>query len=155
MPNCFIQSSQSSPTILDYPNDHSKVVWSYDGNIEYWDEKHAPLFAVAVLVLLCLWLPYTFVLLFGQCLQRCNTQSFTARMKPFFDAHCGPFKDRHCYRFGVLLIAWTIPLLVGAFTPLSSSTITPLSHHSCHQYSSYIYIYHEQSSVQEVVCLFF
>ena len=117
-------------TILDYPNDHSKVVWSYDGNIEYWDEKHAPLFAVAALVLLCLWLPYTSVLLLGQCLQRCNILkigAFTARMKPFFDAHYGPFKDRHRYWFGVLLIARTIPLLVGAFTPLSSSTITPLS----------------------------
>ena len=116
--------------IIDYPHDHNKVVWSYDGNIEYWDEKHTPLFAVAVLVLLCLWLPYTSVLLLGQCLQRCNILKigrFTARMKPFFDAHYGPFKDRHRYWFGVLLIARTIPLLVDAFTPLSSSTITPLS----------------------------
>ena len=116
--------------IIDYPHDHNKVVWSYDGNIEYWDEKHAPLFAVAVLVLLCLWLPYTSVLLLGQCLQRCNILKigrFTARMKPFFDAHYGPFKDRHRYWFGVLLFARNIPLLVGAFTPLSSSTITPLS----------------------------
>ena len=117
-------------TIIEYPHDHYRVVWSYDGKIEYWDKKHTTLFAVAVLVLLCLWLPYTSALLLGQCLQRCNILkigALTARMKPFFDVHYGPFKDRHRYWFGVLLVARTIPLLVGAFTPLSSSTITPLS----------------------------
>ena len=41
-------------------------MWSVDGNIVYLGPEHAPLFAVAVTVLVFLWLPYTLLLLLGQ-----------------------------------------------------------------------------------------
>ena len=82
------------------------------------------------LVLIFLWLPYTCVLLFVQCLQRCSVQkinSFVSRMQPFLDAHCGPFKDPHRYWFGVLLIARAIPLLIGTVSSTNSDRNTILS----------------------------
>ena len=38
------------------------MVWLADGNIQYFEPKHAVLFLVALLVLLLVGLPYTFTL---------------------------------------------------------------------------------------------
>ncbi len=43
-------------------------VWLYDAHIDYLSSKHLPLFIVAVICLLLLFIPYTVLLLFGQCL---------------------------------------------------------------------------------------
>ena len=59
-------------TYLEYPT-YKKRVWAYDANVEYLSTKHIPLFIVAVLVFLFLFLPYTFLLLFGQWLQAIHT----------------------------------------------------------------------------------
>ena len=91
---------------LELPHSKQRLVWAYDGSVDYLNWKHAILFIVALLVLVCLWLPYTVVLLFGQQLQRCKIDKISRRMaklKPFLDAHYGPFKDKHRYWFGVLL----------------------------------------------------
>ena len=55
-------------TYLEYPA-YNRMVWLYDANIDYLSGKHIPLFIVAVLVFLFLFLPYTLLLLFGQWLQ--------------------------------------------------------------------------------------
>ena len=117
-------------TILENENGTSTAVWSYDGSIDYFSLRHSILLIVAILVLIFLWLPYTCVLLFVQCLQRCSVQkinSFVSRMQPFLDAHCGPFKDPHRYWFGVLLIARAIPLLIGTVSSTNSDRNTILS----------------------------
>ena len=44
------------------------TVWSYDGNVQYLKGKHVVLFTVALVFLLVLFLPYTLLLTFGQCL---------------------------------------------------------------------------------------
>ena len=46
----------------------SQKIWLYDGHINYLSPKHLPLFIVALIFLVFLFLPYTLVLLFGQCL---------------------------------------------------------------------------------------
>ena len=51
-------------TYLEYPT-YNKGVWLYDANIDHLSGKHIPLFVVAVLVLLFLFLPYTLLLLFS------------------------------------------------------------------------------------------
>ena len=48
------------------------TVWSYDGNVEYLKGKHVVLFTVALVFLLVLFLPYTLLLTFGQCLHSCQ-----------------------------------------------------------------------------------
>ena len=117
-------------TVLEYPSGHHKVVWSYDGTIEYLSSKHTILFAVALLVLLFMWLPYTCVLFFGQWFNRCSNRKISMlmfKMKPLFDAHYGPFKDKHRYWFGVLLGARAVILLTSSVVPLSSSSVNSMA----------------------------
>ena len=71
---------------------------------------------MALLVLLFMWLPYTCVLLFVQCLRRCSVQ----RVSRFV-------KDKHHYWFGALLVARAIPLFIGAFASSHSEKISVLS----------------------------
>ena len=101
-------------------SDNSTVaVWSFDGTIEYLSGKHIPLFLVAIVVLLFLWLPYTALLLFEQCIQKLGyyrIRRWMLRLKPFLDAYFGPLKGEHRYWFGVLLIARAVLLLVSCFT---------------------------------------
>ena len=91
-------------TTLEYPDNVTTNVWSYDGNLQYLSSKHIPLFLFALITLLLLWLPYTAVLL---CAQWLRTQTHRKRLhwlKPFLDAYYGPFKDNHHYWVGVLLV---------------------------------------------------
>ena len=60
----------ASFVILEHPEDHFiRWVWLNDANLDYLVGKHIPLFLVALLGFLLLFLPYTFLLLFGQWLQ--------------------------------------------------------------------------------------
>ena len=106
-----------------------KAVWTTDGNVDYLGSQHAPLFAIAVVILLFLWLPYTLLLFLGQWLQRCNCQ-FVVRMllkiKPFLDAHYGPLKSKHHYWFGALLLVRATILLISALIPANHSSVIVL-----------------------------
>ena len=55
-------------TNLEYPT-YNRSVWLHDANIDYIVGKHIPLFLVAMLVFLFLFLPYTLLLLCSQWLQ--------------------------------------------------------------------------------------
>ena len=117
-------------TVLSYTMLYSsqghKAVWSADGNIEYLGPKHAPLFAVAVAVLLFLWLPYTLLLFLGQWLHRCNCRLIDrtlVKLKPFLDSHYGPLKGKHHYWFGTLLLVRVVILLMAALIPTNHASI--------------------------------
>ena len=106
-------------TYLEHPT-FNRIVWLYDANIDYFGGKHIPLFVVAVLVFLFLFLPYTFLLLFGQWLQaishlRLFSWVNSARLKPFMDAYHAPYKPKHRYWPGLLLVLRFVLLLVFAF----------------------------------------
>ena len=106
-------------TYLDYPT-YNRMVWLYDANIGYLGRKHIPLFLVAGLVFLFLFLPYTLLLLFGQWLPaishlRLFSWVNNARLKPFMDSYHAPYKAKHRYWPGLLLVFRFILLLVFAF----------------------------------------
>ena len=104
-------------TYLEYPT-YNKRVWLYDANIDYLSGKHIPLFLVAVLVFTFLFLPYTFLLLFGQWLQAISHLrlfSWVNKLKPFLDAYHAPYKAKHRYWPGLLLVLRFVLLLVLAF----------------------------------------
>ena len=106
-------------TYLEYPT-YNKMVWLYDANIDYLSGKHIPLFLVAVLVFLFLFLPYTLLLLFGQWLQALsNLRLFSwvnsARLKAFMDSYHAPYKAKHRYWPGLLLVLRFTLLLVFVF----------------------------------------
>ena len=91
-------------TTLEYPDNTTAKVWSYDGNLQYLSAKHIPLFLFALLTLLLLWLPFTAVLLSAQWLRTQTHRKGLRWLKPFLDAYYGPFKDKHHYWVGVLLL---------------------------------------------------
>ena len=108
----------------------TKAVWSADGNVDYLGSKHSLLFAIAVLTLVFLWLPYTLLLFLGQWLHKCNCRlvtKFLANMKPFLDVHYGPLKGRHRYWFGALHLVRAAILLISALIPSDHSSIVAIS----------------------------
>ena len=95
-------------------------VWTHDGNIEYLKGQHVALFVVAFLVLVLLFLPYTLLLLVGQCvrhmtvrrrsLQWIHSTAFISIM----DAYHAPYNRRHRYWTGLMLITRCVLFLVFA-----------------------------------------
>ena len=117
-----------SYTVL-YSSHSHKAVWSADGNLDYLDPKHAPLFAVAVAALLLLWLPYTLLLFLGQWLHKCHwrlTNKILMKIKPFLDAHYGSLKGKHRYWFGAMLLVRAAILLISALVPTNHADIVCL-----------------------------
>lgn len=120
-----------SVTVIQYPDGSQTVVWAHDGNVEYLSWLHAPLFAVAVVFLLFLWLPYTCLLLTGQCLLRMNRPFAVTRLmiklKPILDSYFGPFQDGHRYWVGALLMARSTLFLTFAFNSTNEPSINLLA----------------------------
>ena len=113
-----------------YTTHSQRLVWSIDGNIDYLGPEHAPLFAVALIILLFLWLPYTLIILFGKYLHKINCYLIThylLKLKPFLDANYAPFHDHHQYWFGVILFVKAIILVSSATIPANSAHIVVYS----------------------------
>jgi len=117
-------------TFLEYPNGSRIALWTNDGNIHYFSPEHTPLFLVAMAVLLLLWLPYTALLLFVQCLQKRTNRKvlcWVTKLKPFFNAYFGPFKDRYHYWVGAMLLVRVTLLLTFAANPTSAPRVNLLA----------------------------
>ena len=109
-------------TTLTGSQDYHSVVWLADGNIKYFQPKHAILFLVALLVLLLLGVPYTVTLTAGPWIQRSRfkwVSSLYNRFKPLFDAYMGPYKDMHRYWTGMLLLARVV--LIVLFSSIANT----------------------------------
>ena len=118
-------------TYLEYPT-NNRMVWLYDANVDYLSEKHTPLFVVAVLIFVFLFLPYTLLLLFGQWLQaishlRLFSWVNSARLKAFMDSYHAPYKAKHRYWPGLLLMLRFVLLLVFAFNLEEDHSINMLA----------------------------
>ena len=112
-------------TVLNYP-DGMRVVWSFDGNVPYFGLKHSFLFVMAVILLLLLGLPYTFVLFFIQCLRRYSHYRllrWVNKLLPFFDSYLGPLKNKHHYWIGLGLLT-RLALLLASAISLTTIPIT-------------------------------
>ena len=98
--------------------------------MRYLEDKHIPLFLVALAILLFLSVPYTVVLVFAQCLQQKSSYRalfWVRKMKPLFDSYIGCYKDKHRYWTGLLLVARAILILVYALTSLGNPAMNLLS----------------------------
>ena len=130
----FLSYTKLSQTIIDtlgfnYFNG-AEIVWALDGNVPYFGLNHSFLLLVALASFLLLWLPYTVVLTFGQCLRKkshLKPLNWVNKQKPYFDAYYGPFKDKYHYWFGTLLLARSVLLIVYAFTPSDTAQINLLA----------------------------
>ena len=84
-----------------------KVVWNYDGNLDYLSGQHIPLFVFTLLFFIAFFIPYTLALFGIQWLQPISHHKplfWVNRLKPLFDAYTGPYKDKHRYWTGLLLL---------------------------------------------------
>ena len=120
-----------SPTFLVYlPRNYPEKVWLYDASIRYFrDTSHIVLGVFAILALLFLFLPYTFLLLCGQWLQaksHWRTLSWINKIKPFMDAYHAPYKKNKRYWIGIFLLARCGLFLTFAFNDTSSGDINLL-----------------------------
>ena len=116
-------------TSLQYPT-YNRSVWLYDANVDFTSGKYIPLFIVAVLVFLFLFLPYTLLLLFGQWLQAISHLrlfSWVNRLKPFMDAYQAPYKAKHRYWPGLLLVLRFVLLLVFALNTQQNPSVNLLA----------------------------
>ena len=112
----------SFTTVNDAHGVHS-TVWLADGNVEYFEPRHAILFIVALLVLLFFGLPYTTTLTTAPWIQRSKyywVSSTYNKLKPFFDAYMGPYKDNCRHWTGLLLIVRVV--LVIFFSSFSNTS---------------------------------
>ena len=116
-------------TELEYPDNSVKNVWFYDGNVDYLDGKHIPLF-IAALLLLLISLPYTTILIFIQLLQKFSSYRvllWVQKLKPLFDTYTGPYKDRHRYWTGLLLLVRIVLFLIFSLNTRGDANINLLA----------------------------
>ena len=59
-----------SSTEIVYPDGYVRRIWLYDGNVDYLQGKHIPLFIAALLLLTFISIPYTASLLCTRWLQK-------------------------------------------------------------------------------------
>ena len=94
------------------------VRWLYDGNIQYLELKHVPIFLVGSIFGILI-LAHTLILLFVQPLQHHSNLcclSWVAKLKPLIDAYTSPhlIKDQCRYWPGLLLLVRLLLILVFA-----------------------------------------
>ena len=114
-----------SSTTLEFPDGFSKRVWLYDGNIDFLQGKHIPLFIVAILTLTLLSVPYTLSLITIQWLRKVShfrIFSWVGKLMPLFDSYIGPYRHKHCYWTGLLLLMRVVILLVLSLNQSNNPT---------------------------------
>ena len=121
-----------SYTSLEYPNNSQIAVWLYDGNVRYLSGKHIPLFTAAMVCLIFLFLPYTMLLTFSQCLQaKSHLKIFSCinsrYVKPFLDAYHAPYTNKHRYWTGMMLLLRFVLFLISAVNALGDPSVNLLA----------------------------
>ena len=113
---------------IECGDSYSNIVWLVDPNVDYFSLKHTILFIFALCVLIVLILPFTFVLLFLQIIERHINKlrccHFWIKFKPFFDAYGGPYKDKYRFWTGLVLLT---RLLILSVIILNTNKTTVLS----------------------------
>lgn len=114
-----------------YPSEEQHTVWLNDGSIDFFrDHKHFALALFAVLVFLCVFLPYTLLLLNGYWLQAYThwpILSWLNKIKPFMDAYYAPYKRGTRYWTGLLLLARAGLFLTFTFNTIGSGSVNLLA----------------------------
>ena len=104
-------------------------VWTYDGNIDYLIGKHIPLFVVALIFLLALFLPYTMVLIFGQCLRSMSVRRglrwiHSTAFLSVLDPYHAPYNKKHRYWTGLMLLTRCLLFLIFATNYKDNTLLT-------------------------------
>ena len=106
---------------LEYPKNVTMRVWLKDANVPYLQSRHLALTVVTSLVLVLVFLPYTFFLLLGHRLYRYSGTKclrLVNRFKPLLDSYYAPYKPRTRWWTGLLLLARCLLYVVFSFNSL-------------------------------------
>ena len=108
----------------------TQFVWLYDGSIQYFKyPKHIILGLFALMTLLIVFLPYTFLLLCGHWLIAYSDKCFLSwlnRIKPFMDVYYAPFKKEGRYWIGLVLLSRLALLLTIAVNAVGGDSVNIL-----------------------------
>ena len=118
-----------SLTVLYYPH-KSILVWIHDANVSL--AKYIPLALVALLFLVFLFLPYTFLLLLGQWLQTKSHLCLLSwvrnpKLKAILNTYHAPYKSKHRYWTGLLLLVRCALFVVFAFNISGNNSVNLLA----------------------------
>ena len=119
-------SSASDSTAPVFP----QRVWTADGNIAYLEGQHVALFVVSLVFLLVLFLPYTLVLLFGQCVRTMTVRRrallwvHSTAFVSILDAYHAPYSRKHRYWTGLMLITRCLLVLVFSTNYRENAVLT-------------------------------
>lgn len=118
---------------LKCPNNETQLVWLIDGNISFCTLDYVILLTFTTLMFILLYLPFTFLLLFGyKILRFSNKRCFRwlNRIKPLLDSYYAPYKPHTRFWTGFLLLVRVlmyIPAAYNSYTITSSTIIAALS----------------------------
>ena len=106
--------------VIDYPDGSQETVWLPDGNVKYFQGKHAALVIVAFFIIL-VGVPYTILLLFWQWIVRAprwNIFKWTrnTKLNAFIAAYHVPYNSRYRYWTGLLLLVRVILYITASLT---------------------------------------
>ena len=114
----FVFADNGKPVV-----NQTQVVWGFDGNLLYGRVPHIFLLVFALLILIFLWLPYTFVFLFIQPLRSGSEHwclKWVNKYALFLEAYTGPLNGMNQFWVGLLLLVRFVLLLT--FTIIYSSS---------------------------------
>ena len=128
---------------LEHP-DGAKKVWLYDGNIDYLQGKHIPLFIFALVIFLIFFLPFNFLLLCSPYLRRVLGRMYQSQIKSslykifvgwyddyriqaFMDAYNAPYNLEYRYWTGLFLLIRCALFLVFAVNALGNPSTNMLA----------------------------
>ena len=129
--SAIIMPLSSTFLTYTYPTEEQHSVWLHDGNVDFFNNhKHVMLALFAVLLLICIFLPYTLLLLGGYWLQayvHWPIFSWLNKIKPIMDAYYAPYRKNTRYWTGLLLLARGGLFLTFACNTIGSGSVNLLA----------------------------
>ena len=119
-----------SYSVINYPDGSHETVWLPDGNVKYFQGKHAAL-VIVVLFVIILGVPYTLLLLLWQWLVRAprwNVFKWTrnSKLNLFITTYHVPYNSKYRYWTGLLLLVRVILYITASATTSVNSQVSLL-----------------------------
>ena len=119
-----------SSVTLEYPNER-RSVWLKDGSLEFLHSKHLFLSIFTLLLLILVFIPYTFFLLLGHLLyhlpeRRCYNW-LIMKLKPLLDSYYAPYMIKTQYWTGFLLLIRCVLYVIFSASSLSGTNYSLLA----------------------------
>ena len=116
---------------ISYPDGSQETVWLPDGNVKYFQGKHAALVIVALLIIL-VGVPYTILLLLWQWIVRAPRWkvfkwTWNTKLNAFIAVYHVPYNSKYRYWTGLLLLVRVILYITASVTVSDKPQVSPLA----------------------------